>query len=130
MFASAFRRVSELRDAIDLGAAPARSPGCDRDAEEYNMCHPRRGVALIFNHQKFDRLPFRSGAIKDCENLSIQLKNLGFDVQVHKDLTYMELSAVLRDSTCDEMRSSCRQNFCLVCGSPRLKSRSGTSHLH
>jgi hypothetical protein len=69
------------------------------DAEEYNMCHPRRGIALIFNHQKFDRMPSRSGTAKDCDNLSVELKRLGFDIRVHNDLTYQKLAAVLTDST-------------------------------
>jgi hypothetical protein len=87
-----------LPEAADVNAVRAKGSGCERDAEEYNMCHPRRGVALIFNHHKFHRVPSRSGTATDCENLSIQLKNLGFDIRVHNDLTYMELSAVLRDS--------------------------------
>jgi hypothetical protein len=88
-----------LPDATDVNVMPAKGSGCDIDAEEYNMCHPRRGVALIFNHEKFDRMPSRSGTARDCDNLSIQLKNLGFDVRVHSNLTYTELSAVLRSST-------------------------------
>jgi hypothetical protein len=87
-----------LLDPVDINAAGAKGSGCDRDAEEYNMRHPRRGVALIFNHQKFDRMPSRTGTARDCQNLSIQLKNLGFDIRVHNDLTYMELSSVLRYS--------------------------------
>ncbi|PSN50060.1 hypothetical protein C0J52_04212 [Blattella germanica] len=74
----------------------APNPGCDKDAEEYYMGHPRRGVALIFNHQKFDRMNTRTGTAKDCVNLAVQLKELGFEVRSYDDLKYSELSDVLR----------------------------------
>jgi hypothetical protein len=81
----------------DFADGNAKSP-CDKDAEEYSMRHPRRGVALIFNHEKFDNMDPRSGSAKDCANLSTQLKNLGFETRCHQDLTFTELSAVLRES--------------------------------
>jgi hypothetical protein len=81
-------------DAVDVCAI---SP-CDRDAEEYNMRHPRRGVALIFNQQKFERMAPREGSAQDCKNLCVQLKSLGFETRVHEDPTYAELSAVLEES--------------------------------
>ena len=76
----------------------APNPGCDKDAEEYNMRHPRRGVAIIFNHRKFDRMDSRSGSDKDCVNVSVQLKGLGFEVRPYDDLTYGELVQVLKAS--------------------------------
>lgn len=101
-FSPKIRRVSELPDATDLNSLPAKGSGCDRDAEEYNMCHPRRGVALIFNHQKFDGMPSRSGTVRDCENLSFQLRNLGFEIRVYNDLAYTELSAMLRKTATED----------------------------
>jgi hypothetical protein len=127
-----------LPEGADVIAGPAKGSGCDKDAEEYNMCHPTRGVALIFNHHKFDQMPSRSGTVRDCENLSIQLKNLGFDIRVHKDFTYAELSAVLRESMCDVIgsscmqilaRPSCRQNSALYPGVPGSDLGPETGHL-
>jgi hypothetical protein len=95
-----FRREDKaLPSVTDASPAPAKGSGCERDAEEYNMRHPRRGVALIFNHQFFDRLQARSGSSKDCDNLSDQLQSLGFEIQIYKDLSYTQLSGVLKEST-------------------------------
>ncbi|XP_069689291.1 caspase-like [Periplaneta americana] len=88
-----------VQDATDVSPLPARGSGCDRDAEEYNMKHPRRGVALIFNHEKFDRMPARTGSSKDCANLSHELKELGFEVRSHKDLSYVEMAAILNETS-------------------------------
>ena len=63
------------------------------------MCHPRRGVALIFNHQNFNWISARSGSDKDCKELSSELRCLGFDIEVHHDLSYAKLSQVLMEST-------------------------------
>lgn len=90
----------------DASPIAAKGSGCNRDAEEYNMCHPRRGVALIFNHEKFDRMASRSGSAKDCATLSFQLKSLGFDVQVHNDLSYGELLYVLKETAAKDHSSA------------------------
>lgn len=91
-------------DAADVSAGP----GCDKDAEEYNMRHPKRGVALILNHQEFaDEAP-RRGSSRDCENLCAELEKLGFETRVHKDLTYIALSAVLTESKRPELHSCFR----------------------
>lgn len=91
------REDNALPSATDSSPVPAKGSGCERDAEEYNMSHPRRGVALIFNHQFFDRLSARSGSSKDCYNLSDQLRLLGFEIQIHNDLSYSQLSGVLNE---------------------------------
>jgi caspase-like apoptosis-related cysteine protease len=85
--------------ALSASPVPAKGSGCEKNAEEYNMCHPRRGVALIFNHHFFDRMPARSGSSKDCKNLSAQLESLGFEIQIYQDLSYARLSEVLMEST-------------------------------
>jgi caspase-like apoptosis-related cysteine protease len=85
--------------ATDSSSVQARGSGCERNAEEYNMCHPRRGIALIFNHEFFDQMPPRSGTYKDSKNLSVQLQLLGFEIKVHNDLRYYQLSKVLMEST-------------------------------
>jgi hypothetical protein len=88
-----------LPSATDASSIPAKGSGCERNAEEYNMCHPRRGVALIFNHQFFNRLPPRFGSSKDRDSLSLQLQLLGFEIKVYNDLSYTQLSGVLMEST-------------------------------
>jgi len=60
------------------------------------MGHPRRGIALILNHMKFETEDERHGSDKDCERLTVVLKNLGFEVRVHTDLTFDKVLTVLR----------------------------------
>ncbi|XP_068085547.1 caspase-1 isoform X2 [Anabrus simplex] len=64
-------------------------------AEEYNMAHSRRGVALIFNHANFRDLAPRNGTHKDCTSLAEVLKNLDFEVWQHHDYTCKELKKKL-----------------------------------
>ena len=52
--------------------------------ESYQMNHGRRGLALIFNHFRFDaklNLSDRSGTEVDKDKLKLSLFRLGFDVQ-------------------------------------------------
>ena len=59
--------------------------GDDDDDDAYFMRHGRRGLALIFNHYKFDLglgLDPRTGTRLDRESLRSSLYLLGFDVQV------------------------------------------------
>lgn len=72
----------------------------DRHAAEYNMKHKYRGMALIFNHEHFDvmTLKSRAGTNVDCENLARVLKQLDFDVSVHKDCRYKEIVAVVENA--------------------------------
>merc|ERR1711928_130357 len=66
----------------------------DRDSKYYNMNHPKRGRALIFNHENFEpnlELKARSGTAKDRDNLKERLEELDFEVSCHNDLTYSEL---------------------------------------
>ncbi|CAH1125256.1 unnamed protein product [Ceutorhynchus assimilis] len=64
----------------------------------YKMDHKKRGIALIFNHENFEcgGLKSRSGTNEDCKNLKDCLTGLGFDVQVFKDLNYMDLEYQVR----------------------------------
>ncbi len=63
----------------------------------YNTSHPRRGYAVIFNHEKFDMptLKARNGTDADCCNLERTLRAMDFEVQTHTDLTFKELDFVL-----------------------------------
>ncbi|XP_020664502.2 caspase-6 [Pogona vitticeps] len=58
-------------------------------ASEYKMNHKRRGLALIFNHERFYwhlMLPERRGTLADRENLKRSLSGLGFEVKCFDDL--------------------------------------------
>lgn len=78
-------------------------------ASEYNMNHPKRGLAYIFNNEIFDNneLKKRSGTAVDCENLRTKLVKLNFDVKVYKDLNYSDIdkytnqAARMDHSQCD-----------------------------
>lgn len=65
----------------------------ERYASEYNMRHSNRGIALIFNHERFDipTLKDRTGTNVDCENLYNSFKRLHFDVIVCKDFKLREI---------------------------------------
>ncbi|XP_074129427.1 caspase-6 isoform X2 [Sminthopsis crassicaudata] len=63
-------------------------------AERYKMDHKRRGVALIFNHERFFwhlTLPERRGTRADRDNLKLRLSNLGFEVHCYDDLKAEDL---------------------------------------
>jgi len=66
----------------------------EKDAENYNMSHKRRGIALIFNHKNFDPrlgLKIRNGTDADRDNLRMTLRQLDFDVKVFDDLPLREI---------------------------------------
>ncbi|KAK7573721.1 hypothetical protein V9T40_010912 [Parthenolecanium corni] len=76
----------------------------------YNTNHARRGIAVIFNHENFDMpvLKQRNGTEADCHNLEQTLRNMNFEVIVHKDLTFKQLDAVLDDlSAVDHNNCDC-----------------------
>ncbi|XP_070545462.1 caspase-6-like [Ptychodera flava] len=65
----------------------------------YNMNHTRRGLALIFNHEKFDWCfgqKRRVGTKVDADKLSERLKELGFEVNLHDDLTVVGVREVIK----------------------------------
>uniref|UniRef100_A0A8C8RNC9 Caspase-6 n=1 Tax=Pelusios castaneus TaxID=367368 RepID=A0A8C8RNC9_9SAUR len=58
-------------------------------AAQYKMNHRRRGIALIFNHERFFwhlMLPERRGTNADRQNLNRSLTELGFEVRCFDDL--------------------------------------------
>jgi caspase-like apoptosis-related cysteine protease len=71
----------------------------EKDDPFYKMDHPKRGLAIIFNHEKFTlaSLKPRNGTEADCANLKNTLVLLGFEVIVHHDLTYKELDSVVEE---------------------------------
>jgi caspase-like apoptosis-related cysteine protease len=65
-----------------------------RDSEIYNMSHPKRGRAVIFNHENFHSsldLGRRYGTERDKVNLKATLSALGFEVITYDDLSFTDL---------------------------------------
>uniref|UniRef100_H2ZXX5 Caspase-6 n=3 Tax=Latimeria chalumnae TaxID=7897 RepID=H2ZXX5_LATCH len=63
-------------------------------AEEYKMNHKKRGVALIFNQERFFwylAMPERHGTNADKENLTRSLRKLDFEVQCFDNLKASEI---------------------------------------
>ncbi|ODN05844.1 Caspase-1 [Orchesella cincta] len=68
----------------------------ERDSEVYNMRHPKRGKAVIFNHMKFENgQSTRNGTETDEQKLKNCLLSLGFEVIVHRDLKRLEIMDVI-----------------------------------
>ncbi|CAL8126738.1 unnamed protein product [Orchesella dallaii] len=68
----------------------------------YNMNHPRRGKAVIFNFDRWDNtniptldLPPRLGSEKDKKDLSDCLRDLSFEVITHDNLKRQKFDKVL-----------------------------------
>lgn len=61
----------------------------------YDMDHKKRGLALIFNHAKFDRNSPRTGTHVDRDRLEKTLQTLDFDVRVYEDYRIDQIKNVL-----------------------------------
>ncbi|XP_047347156.1 caspase-like isoform X2 [Vespa velutina] len=80
----------------------------DPNAENYNMNHKRRGVALIFNNAYFNKMPNREGSEKDCKDLAQSLRNLDFEVRIYEDLILeMILETLQKTSAEDHTDADC-----------------------
>ncbi|XP_065345597.1 caspase-1-like [Cloeon dipterum] len=96
--------------ARPISSVEVQSPVVDKYAKEYNMNHPRRGVALILNHVNFKKLEDREGSNKDSDSLKDVLKKLGFEVRVVKDLDFSGVMDTLENLSQEDHS----QNDCLV----------------
>lgn len=67
-------------------------------ATHYKMNHPKRGMALIFDHESFldPGLIIREGTHLDCKELEKTWNKFGFDVTVYHDLMYAEIAKTLK----------------------------------
>ncbi|XP_067896573.1 caspase-6-like isoform X2 [Heterodontus francisci] len=78
---------------------------------EYNMKHGRRGIALIFNHERFFwylGLPDRGGTNADKYNLDKRLRELGFDVRAYDNLKSSEVLEIIHEvATSDHSDADC-----------------------
>ncbi|KAL1139365.1 hypothetical protein AAG570_006349 [Ranatra chinensis] len=70
----------------------------DRESEEYNMNHLRRGYATIFNHDEFSHdMPTRKGSHIDVQQLTNILEMLHFEVKVYNNLDCEKIREVLNE---------------------------------
>ncbi|XP_049642909.1 caspase-6 [Suncus etruscus] len=80
-------------------------------AEKYKMDHKRRGVALIFNHERFFwhlALPDRRGTCADRDNLQRRFSDLGFDVKCFDNLKAEEVLLKVHEvATSSHMDADC-----------------------
>nr|CAD7575686.1 unnamed protein product [Timema californicum] len=74
---------------------PEASMPVHRDAHEYNMNHKRRGKAVIFNHDEFELKETRLGSHMDVENLNHVFSGLGFQVEIHNNLEFVEIKGII-----------------------------------
>ncbi|KAK9506203.1 hypothetical protein O3M35_008179 [Rhynocoris fuscipes] len=70
-----------------------------RESEEYNMSHPRRGIAVIFNNEEFRSEPTRKGSDNDVVALLNMYQLLGFEVEVYNNLDLDKLRATINNLT-------------------------------
>lgn len=82
------------------GRGPEAAMPVERDADEYNMCHSRRGRAIIINNDIFDNnlVNPRKGSDVDVENLKTEFTNLGFEVTVFCNMTFYQISEAINES--------------------------------
>lgn len=71
----------------------------ERNARYYKMDHPKRGLAIIFNHELFkvSGLKQRTGTHVDCANFKQQLERLNFQVVVYTDLEHQDVIGKIRE---------------------------------
>ncbi|XP_050312158.1 caspase-1-like [Anthonomus grandis grandis] len=80
------------------------------DDECYNMSHPNRGIALIFNHQFFDRPNYkeRRGTSFDRDAMANVLEKMGFELHIYQDLSCAEVLDKLENvANMDHSKNSC-----------------------
>ena len=63
----------------------------EKDAEEYNMNHNRRGKAVIFNHDVFKNNSSRPGSAVDVSILTETYEELGFEVVIYENLKFTDV---------------------------------------
>ncbi|XP_066240903.1 caspase-6 isoform X2 [Saccopteryx leptura] len=102
--------MSSVSDSREAGSAGEEPNMTETDAfyksemfdpaEKYKMDHKRRGLALIFNHERFFwhlTLPDRRGTNADRDNLQRRFSDLGFEVKCFNDLKAEELLLKLHE---------------------------------
>lgn len=84
--------VQKLYYVFRPSSTPIAIMSVTKDAECYNMNHKNRGKCVIFNHEIFDvGFEKRKGSATDAERLQRSFSTLDFDVEVHNDLSHVEV---------------------------------------
>ncbi|BES87694.1 CASc [Nesidiocoris tenuis] len=84
----------------------------DRDSDEYNMRHRRRGVSVILNHDSFSTETTRKGSEIDVEALTKIYEILGFEVRTYHNRTVDQIITLIKElSKADYSDCDC---FCLT----------------
>ena len=86
------QRAGKARQAVEEEAEQPATMGLDREAREYDMSHPRRGRALLFNQSMG-----RQGSEQDCLALDATLAGLGFEVTVYRDSRKQEVVRLMEE---------------------------------
>ncbi|KAI4543133.1 hypothetical protein MJG53_006083 [Ovis ammon polii x Ovis aries] len=101
--------VGEEQNMTEIDAFPRRE--IFDPTEKYKMDHKRRGIALIFNHERFFwhlTLPNRPGTSADRDNLRRRFSDLGFEVKCFDDLRAEELLLKIHEaSTASHVDADC-----------------------
>lgn len=78
----------------------------------YNMNHKHRGLALIFNHEKYDAgVKDRNGTQFDRDRLQETFYSLEFDVRIYDDFKINQILDTLDQGT--NLSKLMNTNFCL-----------------
>ncbi|XP_066256108.1 caspase-1-like [Euwallacea similis] len=98
--------------SLDKRPAPRIPIGQHPDDILYDMNHKNRGIALIFNHRRFDSIFYkeRKGTERDRAAMEALLRKLSFHVEIYEDYTLKEIRNSLR--VVSKMNHS--DNDCLV----------------
>ena len=86
------QRAGKGRQAVEEEAEQSATMGLGREAREYDMSHPRRGRALLFNQSMG-----RQGSEQDCLALDATLAGLGFEVTVYRDSRKQEVVRLMEE---------------------------------
>ncbi|XP_054014572.1 caspase-1-like [Hylaeus anthracinus] len=84
------------KDTNNSTSATSIHSRVSRDSEVYNMAHPRRGKAIIFNHVNFQKMTARKGSEKDCNDLTQTLSRFGFEVHTYPDPSVKKITSTLK----------------------------------
>jgi caspase-like apoptosis-related cysteine protease len=74
----------------------------EKDSEEYNMNHNRRGKAVIFNHDEFRNKSSRPGSAVDVKILEETYKGLGFEVITYQNLKFSDMQNTITSCKCKQ----------------------------
>ncbi|TMW51873.1 hypothetical protein DOY81_003040 [Sarcophaga bullata] len=80
------------------------------DEDEYDCNNPYAGIALVFNHKDVKGQKQRVGTEQDRDAMEKTLKNYGYDVRVYNDLTFAELTDVLKKTAQEDHTN----NDCII----------------